>query len=607
MKTVTIKNMKSVLFYFLTGIILISSCKKETDTRQIEAAKIVAVKINEILYIPETKVPNEALIKLPDGTDLSAVKTEVLVANGTIVDFKNKDNNDMRSPVNLNIQGSNGASVTWKLTVQSAPKLVSLTVDGLDIPKEKVFFGKTSIITQVNKGTDISKLAVRLEFLNGTMQNFTNGTVKDYTNPFKLQVVGTDSKTIYTYDVVFTSEPVGPAYLKSITINGMPTDSLQITNNVVQPYVPYLTNFTAASLSFSTGFGNIVDPSFVGTNVNMYTDFKVKITGSNGVETTFTIKRPLIASNPILERTHEQLQYAANAGSSAAFSGNNVLICSHAMNAGSVASLGINVYDLSGNYLKGLSKNGTNFDGGAVTGVRKFATDSNGKILGIQLGAGAGATTDLKIFMWNNVDDNAPTSYITYNQNTLGLSYAPRAAGINVTGSLSGNAVITVPMAQKQDVLVWTVTNGTLNPTPQKLSFPYSGTGFYYSIESFATGYIGAATGTNFNGVNLMNSTMGETLKITGVATTDIKTITYNGRKYAAFTILASTKHIFRILDITTQDQTSLDNPIFNIVGTRIISNANNTLDSDFAVINGKLHVLFYGTNDRLAVYQLEN
>jgi hypothetical protein len=100
---------------------------------------------------------------------------------------------------------------------------------------------------------------------------------------------------------------------------------------------------------------------------------------------------------------------------------------------------------------------------------------------------------------------------------------------------------------------------------------------------------------------------MGESLKISGIATTDIRTITHNGRKYAAFTIFATNKHVFRIIDITTQDQKSLDNPIMNIVGKRVVSNANNTVDSDFAVINGKLHVLFYGTNDKLVVYKLEN
>lgn len=598
--------MKRLIYLFILVCVSFSSCTKvEMDNRTTEAAKIVGVKINDVLY-SVTPTGNEAKINLPDGTDLSALKTEILIANGYAVDFKNRESNDLRFPLNINIQGENGESSVWKLIVVSAPKLVSLTVDGLEIAKDKIFPGKTSIIVQVPVGTDVTKLAARLDFLNGKMLNYTNGTVKDYTTPFKLELLGVDNITVYKYDLIFTSEPVGPAFLKQININGIVTDSLKITSNVVQPYISYLTDYSAANISLSVGYGNIIDPAFNGANINMNNDFNVKITGSNGVETTFTIKRPLIASNPVLERTHEQLQFAANAGSSAAFSGNKVLICSHSMIAGATAALGINVYDLAGNYISGLSKTGTNFDGGAVTGIRKFATDADGKILGVQLGAGAGATTELKIFKWNSVDDAAPTAYITYSQTSLGLAYAPRAAGINISGSLAGNAVITVPIAQKQDVLVWTVTNGTLNPTPQKFTFPYSGTSFYYSVEAFGNGFIGAATGSNFNGVNILNSTMSESLKITGVATTDIKTISYKNRKYAAFTIVAGANHIFRILDITAQDQKSLDTPIMNITGTRAISNANNTVDADFTVINGKLHVLFYGTNDRLAVYQLE-
>ena len=596
------------MFYsFLIGILFFTACKEVVDTRIIESAKIVAVKINNVLYTVDASNNNEARILLSEGINLEAIKTEILVANGELTDFSNNEPTDLRLPLNLQLKGDNGENVTWKLIVQSPPKLISLSVDGMDIPKESVHFGKTTLIIQVPKGTTVNKIAARFEFLNGTMKNYSNGTVKDYTSPFALEVLGVDGVTIYTYDVIFTSEPVGPAFLKKIIINGIASDSLIITNNVVQAYVPYLSNFTTSTIGFETGYGNIVDPAFVKTNVNLYNDVKVKITGSNGIVSEFTIKRPLIASVPVMELAHEQLLLAANAGSSAGFSGDKVLVVSNAMAAGSDIILGINAYDLSGNYLNGLSKNGIKFDGGAVTGIRKMATDADGKILGVQLGAGAGAATDLNIYKWNSFDDNAPTAYITYSQTSLGLAYAPRAAGINITGSLAGNATITLTIAQKQDVFVWTVINGSLNTTPQKLSFPYAGTGYYYSVESFGDGFIGAATGVNFNGINLLNSTMSENFKISGVPTTDIKTITYNGRKYAAYVAFSGGKHIFRILDVSTPDQKSLENPIMNIVGNKTVSNGNNTMDSDFAVINGKLHVLFLGTNDRVAVYKLEN
>jgi hypothetical protein len=64
-------------------------------------------------------------------------------------------------------------------------------------------------------------------------------------------------------------------------------------------------------------------------------------------------------------------------------------------------------------------------------------------------------------------------------------------------------------------------------------------------------------------------------------------------------------KHAFRILDITSPSNAALANPIMNILG-ETVSNGNNTADADFKIINNKLHVLFYATNDRLAVYKLE-
>uniref|UniRef100_UPI0040483FBC hypothetical protein n=1 Tax=Mariniflexile sp. TaxID=1979402 RepID=UPI0040483FBC len=254
--------------------------------------------------------------------------------------------------------------------------------------------------------------------------------------------------------------------------------------------------------------------------------------------------------------------------------------------------------------MNGLSKTGTNFDGGGVTGIRKLATDDDGRILGVQLGAGAGADVTLSIFRWNSITDENPTAYISYTQTSLGTTSA-RAAGINISGSLAGNATIAVPIAQKTDVLVWTVTNGVLNPVPQKREFPYAGTGFYYSVQPYSDGFIGASTGINFSGINVMSSTLNESAKITGTSTTDAKTITYKGRKYVAYTAQIGGRHVFRIVDFTTPNVYALSNPIMSI-SRAPTSNANVTVDSDFKVINNKLHVLFYGTNDGLAVYKLE-
>ena len=596
--------MKKIL-YVLLSFFLLASCAEEQDNRAYEGVKVVAVRLDGVLYTDFSK----GAIILKPGVNLKAVKTEILVANGKLTNFENNMPQDLRFPIDIALDGADGNNATWKLIVQSPPNLISLDIAGLAIPKENTYFSATSIITQVPVGTDITKLAVTYTFSNGTLKNYVNGIVTNYTNPFKLEVLGIDGTTTYKYDVIFTTDPVGPAVLKGMTINGIPATELLVIDAakaIYQPKVPYLSDFVAATVTLQPGAGCTVDPTFVNTNLNLLLSFKVKITGTNGIVTTFTIMNPLLESTPIFEKSHTDLQYAANAGSSAAFSNGKVLIASHSMNAGSTATLGINAYDLAGNYISGLSKTGTNFDGGAVTGIRKMATDSNGKILGVQLGAGAGATTVLTIFKWNAFDDAAPTPYITYTQTSLGLAYSPRSAGINISGSLDGNAVITVQMSGKQDVFVWKVTGGVLNTTPVLNSFPYSGVGNYSSIEPFEGGFVGASSGINFSGINLMGSSMAESFKTTGIPTTDARAILYKGRKYVGYTALIGGKGVFRIVDVTTASQYALDNPIMNIVGKTVVANANLTVDSDFAVIGGKLHVLFYGTNDRVAVYKLE-
>lgn len=604
--------MRTLLIGILVSLCFITSCSDEDDSRAIEGAKVVAIKLNDKLYVNNgTEEGNKLTVVVPAGTNLEAVKTEVLVSNGHLTDFVNNENKDIRKPFDVTIKGEDGQTTTWTLVVQSPPKLVSLTAANLSIPKEKVFAGETSIIvSEVSKDADLKAVSTFFEFMNGTLKNHTNGAEVDYSNsvkePFVLEVLGVDEITVYKYNVTFTTEKVGEASVASITVNGMVSDSIAVLpGNVLQPYFTYLSDFVTAKVGVEGGFGCIVDPAFNGASINMFKDWKVKVTGSNGVQTEFTVKKPLLKSTPIMTLLHENLGFAANAGSAAGFSNGKVVMVSHQMAAGAANPFGIHAYDLNGGFLKVLSRDGINYDGGAVTGVRKIATDSKGKILGVQLGAGAGANVELKIFKWNSIDDNAPTAYITYTQTSLGLPHAARAAGINVTGSLDGDATIVVPIAQKQDVLVWTVTGGVLNPTPKVLSFPYAGTGFYYSVEAFDGGFVGAAAGSNFNGVNIMTSTLGESLKATGVTTTDIKTFTHNNRKYAAYVAVANGRHIFRVLDITVQEEASLTAPIMN-VESRAVANGNSTVDADFAIINGKLHVLFFATNDRLEVYQLE-
>ena len=85
------------------------------------------------------------------------------------------------------------------------------------------------------------------------------------------------------------------------------------------------------------------------------------------------------------------------------------------------------------------------------------------------------------IYKWDNVAGKG-SEYISFSKASLGVDYNPRAAGINVTGSLDGDATIVLTIAQKTDVFVWTVSGGVLDSTPDKYSVPISGTSYFWSI-----------------------------------------------------------------------------------------------------------------------------
>lgn len=600
--------MRSLLLTLFAGILLFAtSCKDDEDSRSIEPAKIVGVKINGVLYIQDKTPDSEAEfhVVIPQGINLSEVKTQLLISNGELTNFANDTEHDLRKPVQLVIKGKDGKQYETKLIVQSPPLFAALTVEGIYIPKEKVFFGKESVVAQIDPGTDLTALKLHFEIYNGKLLNYTEGTPKDFSTPFQLQVEGVDEATVYNYEIIFTDQPIGPAYIKNMTIDGIVSDSVVVSGSTLQPYFTYLPNYQSTNITLTVGLGTTMTNQPDMSTVNLLDGFKIKAKGTNGEDKEYTVATPKVASIPVFAKTHEELQFALNAGTSAAFSNGNVLICTHQMNVGAAQPLGIQAFALNGAFVDNLSKTGTSFDGGAVSGVRKFAVDTDGRILGVQLGAGAPAGTTLSIFRWNSITDAAPTAYISYTQASLGLTYAPRAAGINVIGSLAGNAKIVVPIAQKQDVFVWTVTGGVLNPTPAKYSFPYSGTGYYYAVEPLTDGFVGAASGSAFNGVNVLNAAMVESAKVTGVPTSDIKVLEYRGRKYAAYTTFGNSKHTFRLLDITTPNQQALTRPIMDIP-SRAVNNGNNTVDADLAVVNGKLHVLFLGTNDGVKVYRLE-
>lgn len=587
----------------LLMVIMLGSCSKEEELdRTFEGANVVGVKVNGVLYLP-TYNNNDVNIAIPAGRDLSNVKVQVLVANGELVDFNNDQIMDVRKPVPLKLNGSDGNNKDLLLKIQSPPSLSNLIIEGLTIPNSNIFFSSSSLIVQVPVGTNLTNLKVTMSFVNGTLTDFTNGTALDYTNPRTFKLRGVDETTIYNYDLIVTTEQVGPASVRSMTINGIPTDSVVlIAPATLVPYVKGLTNFSSSAVTISAGFGNRIDPAFTGSGLNLLLgNSKVTITGTDGIAKEFTIGVPKLSLTPLFERSYASFGFGTNDLTGVAFSGNNIIVPNYSFVAPTVN--GPNYYNLAGVQQGVLNRTGT------IVGnsIRKIATDSKGVILSVSLGL---VTGDQFIYKWDNVT-SVPTPYITYNSASLGLgTTAFRAAGINVSGSLDADAIITVGRAQSTDVFVWRVTGGVLNPTPTKLTHPIAASGFYYSLEPMpigTQGFVGAITSPSFNGLISLTNTLGEVARVPSLQTTDAKTIRLNGRTYLAYTVFVpNTGASFRISDITDNQLASIQNPIMSVLMPSTQANGNVTMDADMAIINGKLHAVFVCTNIGMRLYKLE-
>lgn len=600
-KFVNYSNMKRLYQYLyilplLLVIFAVEACSSSDDGRGYEDAKIVGVKVNGNLYLPSYS-NNGTIVTLPSGMDLSNVQVQLLVANGKVKDFVDNGYYDCRKPMDVALIGNSGSTVTAKLRVQSPPKLSNLIIEQLDIPTNNIYISDNSIIVQVDKGTDLTALKVTLNFINGTLVDFENGVARDYTNPLSLNVLGVDGETTYPYSLVITTDPVGPAFVKSMTLNGYPTTKVvEQAGNVLVPYVASITNFSNVNLTLQTGYGNKIDPSFTGTALNMLSGTnKVKITGTNGVITEFTIATPKLDPAVAFVKTYSDLGFAANDLSAVGFSGNYVLAANYTQ--GTKAPC---YYDYSGNKVGQLSTIGCT---GISYGFRKFTTDDNGAVIGSSLGLSNG---EQWIYKWNDVTSN-PSNYISFSLISLGLTYSPRSAGLSVTGSLSSDAVVTMPMAQKSDVIVWKVSGGIVG-APQKFIAPIT-FGYYGSVEPLPddAGYVLAAASANLNGIILLNSNFQEQFRITGMPVTDSKVFKYKGRLYLGYVAMINSNiPTMRICDITDGLQSSYSNPIFDQAMQDQAGNANVTTDVSFKVINDKLYAAFVSSNSDMYLIKLE-
>lgn len=359
MKNIFIKLNGMLLFMAMFLVTMITSCSDDDDNRIFEEARIVGVKINNELFNPASSTETETVINVPAGRDLTNVKLQILVSNGDLVDFVNEAEYNCTKPMPITIKGYDGNTRQINLCIKSAPKLLSFVIKGMTIPAEDIHESADRLIVQVPKGTDLTALEVTMEFANGILQDFKNGVAKDYTNPCKFTLLGVDETTIYPYELVITTEPVGPASVSAIIVNGIESDSILVDGNVLSPYIPALMNFSSVDVELKVGFGNTIEESFTGKGLNLLNgENKVKVTGTNGIATEFTIGTPQLSVNHLFAKSYGDLGYAANDLTAVGFSGNYLVVGNYTAKDKTPA-----YYTLEGDYVGQMSAEGVNPSG----------------------------------------------------------------------------------------------------------------------------------------------------------------------------------------------------------------------------------------------------
>lgn len=572
-----------------------SSCSDDDENRAYESVQIVGVKVNNELYTPSSASADETKVLIPAGIDLSKAKLQLLVINGT-ANFVNDQEYDVRRPLDLTLNGFDGTAVQTKLRIQSPPKLVSFIIEGMTVPNSDIHTGDESLIVQVPEDTDLTALKVTMEYINGTILDFKNGMELDYTNPRSFKIKGIDEETTYTYEFIITTEEVGPASIKAMTINGVETDYV-VTNdkNVAVPYIPALMDFTSVNVKLTAGFGNKIDESFTGQGLNLMNgSSKVSIKGSNGVTTEFTIGMPQISTVPTFKKDYAELSgFGSDNLISVGISDPYVIVGNHSSAKKTPA-----YFDFTGSKIDNLNEVGLVIAG---HGIRIMGTDDKGNILGASLALSGDKPV---LYRWSSVTAQA-TEFISYDKSIIGESATPRLAGVGIVGDLDGDATIVATKAQSVDVFVWKVTNGVVNPVPQKYAFPVTTPSFYWSVVPMPTGmtgYMGFFSTSATNGLIWMNSTMGEVSRSSGVRTSCGDVVTINGRVYLAYTAYSGDqKGVMRICDITDGKYDQIFNNTMEASG----ANGNGTASASLMVKNNELYAVFGCTGSGLYFYRI--
>lgn len=610
-------------YLLLIGIssMLLSSCQDDNNDNKIwEPVSIGAVYINGGMVSLDANdgklYPDRnsyltnydsVTINMKWGTDVTKLKMRLTPINGELIDFPTDVATDYTLPRTIRVKSFNGMEHAIYMRVISRPLLTDFFIDGIILPQEDIHFNEKSIIVQVPKGTDLTQLKVTMGFLNGKVSGFENGKVMDYTNPHSLTITGIDG-TIYPYTLTITDKPVGPASIMSVTANGVTSDDVTIDDKGnVQINYSTLLDFSNANFTIIPGFGNQILNYTNGSTINLYDGLKVSIRGMDDVVKDFTILPAKVKPTLMFSKVPADFGFGADGGASLCFSGNYIVIPSH-----NGTAQGINYYSLNGDKVGNLTLP-SGVDWGAVMGIRKVASDDKGVILGINLAATSNKEENLQIsyniYKWNSPTDANPVVYCSYKPSDLGLTNT-RNCGINIQGSLDGNAVITVPMSASKIVLKWTIQGGNLvSPIPEKVTvdIPYN-FGNYSAIEQYpgkSNTLVGAVIGSGFNGLRVF--TNGATsLTVNTPQTTDLRVKTIGERTYLAHCTFGSGIHTLCLRDVTDNNNGYSYNMLWSGATIPTAANGNATNDADISFINGKWYAAYIGTNGGVTCYQIK-
>src|SRR5690606_1858989 len=105
----------------------------------------------------------------------SKLRLQLLVINGEVINFNEGTVYDGRKPLNFSLKGKDGQQKDVVLKILSPPVLSTFIIEGLNVPQENIHFSSSSLIVQVPENTDLTRLKVVMEFINGTLTDFTNG------------------------------------------------------------------------------------------------------------------------------------------------------------------------------------------------------------------------------------------------------------------------------------------------------------------------------------------------------------------------------------------------------------------------------------------------